>query len=142
MKSLERARRRSAERRRPVRKGQEGFGLIELLIAITILAIGLMAVAGIALAVASQTRLATYQTDQALAAQEVLERMQAKGYASATDTTENLSFGNRSYTVTVTVTQPSSRVKEVAAQVSGIGPLNSRTFTTRLYQPRQLPAAP
>lgn len=123
-------------------RGEAGFGLIEAMIALVMLAIGLIAVAGLALTVAAQTRLAAWQTDQALVGQLVLERVHREGYAAATSGTETVSMGGNAYSVTLTVTNPSPRVKQVDALVSGVGTLDPKTFTTRLYQPRPLPPAP
>lgn len=130
-------------RRRPS-AGEAGLGLVEVLIALTIFAVGMLAVAGISLSVGAQTNWAVWQTDQSLAAQQVLERVQRAGYAAATSGTETVTVGNRTYSVTRTVTQVSSRVKEVSVTVAttrawdkGVPP---RTFVTRLNEPRPLPS--
>lgn len=124
--------------------GEAGLGLIEVMIAITIFAIGMLAVAGISLSVGAQTNWAVWQTDQSLAAQQVLERVQREGYSLATSGTETVTVGNRTYSAARTVTQVSSRVKEISVTVSttrewdrGVPP---RTFVTRLYEPRALPS--
>lgn len=130
--------------RRPPGAGEAGLGLIEVLIALTIFAIGMLAVAGISLSVGAQTNWSVWQTDQSLAAQQVLERVQREGYGAASSGTETVTVGNRSYTASRTVTQVSPRVKEVSVTVSttrdwdkGVPP---RTFVTRLYEPRPLPS--
>lgn len=130
-------------RRRPS-ADEAGLGLVEVLIALTIFAVGMLAVAGISLSVGAQTNWAVWQTDQSLAAQQVLERVQREGYAAATSGTETVTVGNRTYSVSRTVTQVSSRVKEVSVTVTttrgwdrGVPP---RTFVTRLYEPRALPS--
>lgn len=126
------------------RSGQAGLGLIEVLIALTIFAVGMLAVAGIGLSVGAQTNWAVWQTDQSLAAQQVLERVQREGYDAASSGTETVTVGNRTYTASRTVTQVDTRVKEVSVTVSttrewdrGVPP---RTFVTRLYEPRPLPS--
>lgn len=130
--------------RKRVLGDERGIGLIEVMIALIILSIGLLSLAGIAMSVGAQTRLSTWQTDQALAAQEVLEAYQRAGYGTATDGTRTVEIGNRTYTVATTVTDVAPRVKEVEATVSHAsrGDISPRTFTTRLYMPRPLPSPP
>ena len=124
-------------------RDEAGLGLIEVLIALTIFAVGMLAVAGVSLSVGAQTNWAVWQTDQSLAAQQVLERVQHEGYAAANGGTETVTVGNRSYTVTRNVNQVAPRVREVSVTVTttqawdrGVPP---RTFVTRLYEPRPLP---
>ena len=50
-----------------------------------------------------------------------------------------MDVGEHRYRIKLTVTDISARVKQVDAAVSGVGPLDSKTFSTRLYEPRQLP---
>lgn len=126
------------------RRGEAGLGLIEVLIALTIFAIGMLAVAGLSLSVGAQTNWAVWQTDQSLAAQQVLERVQREGYAAAASGVDTVTVGNRTYEVTRRVTQIAPRVKEVSVTVAttrewdrGVPP---RTFVTRLYEPRPLPS--
>ena len=119
---------------------ESGFGLIEALIAATLLAIGLLAVAGLSLSVASQSRLADYQTGQSLAAQQVLEKVQQEGFADAASGKDTVKIGGFDYEVTRTVTAPATGVKEVLVQVGGRGILGPHEARTRLYSIRDLPA--
>ena len=122
-------------------KSEQGFGLVEALIAAVILAIGLLAIAGLSVSTAGQGNVARWQTDQAIVAQSVLEEAHRRGFDGLTaDWERSISVGGREYAVAATVTKLSARVKEVTASVSGVGPLRERTFTTRVYAPRQLPA--
>ena len=120
-----------------------GFGLPEALISSMILGFGLLAVAGMSMSTARQSRLAERRTDQVLAAQlelsKVQQRVRKVGFSSITDTQSSLAVGERDFVVSTTVSLVSSRVKEVRIQVSRVGSARSRTFTTRVYAPRQLP---
>ena len=120
-----------------------GFGLIEALISSMILGFGLLAVAGMSMWTAQQGRLAEWRTDQALAAQLELSKIQQDvrklGFSTITDTERSLAVGDQTFVVSTTVSLVSSRVKEVGIEVSGVGSVGSRTFTTRVYAPRQLP---
>lgn len=118
---------------------ERGFGLVEALIALTILVIGLVAVSGLSLATAAQARIANWRTQQATAAQIVLEDVQKDGWGSAVSGVDTVSLSGHDYTVTIGVTDISSRVKQVTVVVGGVGDMGSRTYTTRLYKPRPLP---
>lgn len=120
-----------------------GLGLIEVLVSMIILSVGMMAIAGISLQVGTQNKLSTSQTDQALAAQQVMESLQRVGYAATTNGSDTVSVGNRQYLVTRAVSTPNNRVKLVQLTVTSMnGQASTRVFTGRIYQNRQLPAAP
>ncbi|MDX1394843.1 MAG: prepilin-type N-terminal cleavage/methylation domain-containing protein [Gemmatimonadota bacterium] len=122
---------------------ESGLGLIEVLVSMIILSVGMMAIAGISLQVGTQTKLSTSQTDQSLAAQQVMETLLGGGYAAAASGSDTVSVGNRVYQVTRSVTSPTSRVKLVQLTVTPItGNGSARVYTSRMYENRQLPAAP
>jgi len=120
-------------------ESEAGFGLVEALIAAIVLAIGLMAVAGLSMTTAGHERLARWQSDQAMAAQLALARAYQQDFDSVSSGSTDIDVGEHTYRVTLAVTDISARVKQVDAAVSGVGPLDSKTFSTRLYAPRQLP---
>ncbi len=131
--------RRIVSRLRSESQNEDGFGLVETLIAFTILVIGLLAVSGLTLASATQARIADRWSDIATAGQVVIEMVQLRGYDSAVSGTDTVSVSGRDYPVTLTVSNVSSRVREVQAVVDGSGPASTRTFTARVYRPRGLP---
>ena len=118
---------------------EAGFGLVETLIALTILVIGLVAVSGLSLASADQARIATWRSQQAAAAQIVLEEVQNEGWAAAVSHMDTATVAGHDYLVKVDVSEVSSRVKQVTIGVAGVGDVGSRTFSTRVYKPRPLP---
>jgi Tfp pilus assembly protein PilV len=119
-----------------------GIGLIEVLAALIIMSIGMLAIAGISLQVGAQNQWSTWQTDQALAAQQVMERLQRVGYPGTTNGTDTVSVGNRSYVVNRVVSQPAPRVKRVQLTVLSSQGAAPRVFVSRIYQTRQLPPSP
>ncbi len=121
-------------------RGEEGFGLVEALIAVTILVIGLLAVTGLTLAAATQARVSDWRADMTAAAHVTLEEVNRAGYASAASRTDTITVGGRDVPVQVVVTDLTSRVRQVRVVVSATGALSPDTFTTRLYRPRPLPA--
>ena len=123
-------------------RDQSGLGLIEVVSALVIFSIGMLAIAGVSLQVGTQNKLSTFQTDQSLAAQQVMEEMQRMGYAAAASHTDTVSVGNRTYYVQSVVTTPATRVKLVQLTVTSRSGVAARTFTNRMYEARQLPAAP
>lgn len=123
-----------------VERDQAGFGLVEVLVAVVILAFGLLAVAGVSLMVAGQTRGAAYDTDQAMIAQQIMDVMAQDYDAVATGSSDTtVTISGRTYTVTSNVSSPSSRLKDVELVVSGTGRVSPDTFVTRLHKRRALP---
>ena len=120
-------------------RNQAGFGLVEILITMLILSVGLLALTTITAGVASQTRISAERTAQAMAAQQVLEDYARRGYAAAASRVDTVQVSGRSYVVTSTVTDPSSRVRQISAVVNGRGPSNARTYVARVYDPIPLP---
>lgn len=122
-----------------VRGPEAGFGLVEALIAAVLLSVGLLAVGGMALYVANQTRSAAIRTDQTMAGQQVLEAMVNKAYADigsgASDTT--VTVGSRDYDITRSVSA-GFNLKEVEVEVSGFGNVGPTIFRTRVHQPGSL----
>jgi hypothetical protein len=136
---MQKATRQLWNRARADLKNENGFGIVETLIAFTILVVGLLAVTGLTLASSTQARIADRWTDMATAGQLTIEAVQFRGYDSAISRTDTVSVGGHDYPVTLTVTNLSGRVREVQAVVDGTGPAAVRTFTARVYRPRSLP---
>ena len=116
--------------------GEVGFGLVEALVAAIILAVGLLAVAGLSSSTSGHERLARWQTHQALAGQAALTRAYEQPFDSLRSGITAIVVGGHAYGVSITVTELSPRVKEVSAEVAGVGTLGPRTFLTRVYAPR------
>jgi len=119
-----------------------GLGLIEVITAMVILSIGVLALAGLTFQVGTQNRLSTWQTDQSMAAQQVMESLTRGGYAAATSRTDTVTVGTRTYVVSALVSTPANRVKQVQLTVQATRGGRGRTYTGRIYENRQLPAAP
>lgn len=133
----------AANRLRRLLQEERGFGLVEAMIAMTILVIGLLAVSGLALATATQARIADLRADQMVAGQAAVEQARGLDFGSVVSTVDTVSAGGREFVVTTTVTDLSSRTKEVSVEVAPlVGSLTTRSFSTVLHDPRSLPAAP
>lgn len=118
-----------------------GFGLVEALVAILVFAVGLLAVAGMTLSVAGQSRASTYRTDQTITAQEILEHELDRGYAGLTvgtnDTT--VAIDARSYDVRIVVTDQGPRARRVELTVSGHENTAPTTLSGLVHKPRDVP---
>lgn len=125
---------------------ESGFGLVETLIALTILVIGLIAVSGLSVASADQARTANWRSQQAAAAQMVLEDVQREGWWSATSHADTVTVAGQELPVKIEVTDVTKRVKQVTLVVSGVGDADTAIFRTRLYKsiplPDPVPAGP
>jgi len=119
---------------------QRGFGLIEALIAVTLLVIGLLAVSGLTLATAAQARIADLRSDQMITGQTVIEDMRRAGFASAVSGVDTVTTGNRVFYVTRTVTVANTRTKLISVSIApSTGGLITRSFNTVIHDKRPLP---
>lgn len=111
--------------------GEAGFGLVETLFALVILAVALLAIGGIALHVGRQAWAATETTDKALAAQQVMELTVSRGYAGIPTGTKDttVTVDGRNYTVTRAVTEVVVGLKEVQVEPKNDA---SETLVTRV----------
>lgn len=128
------------DRLRRAFEDERGFGLVEALVAVTVLVIGLLAVSGVTLTTAAQARIADLRTDQSVAAQMAFERVRARGFENATSGVDTVVTGGREFFVTTVVTDINKRTRTVSATVAAAsGGLTERTYTTALHAPRSLP---
>jgi Tfp pilus assembly protein PilV len=119
---------------------EHGFGLIEALIAVTLLVIGLLAVSGLTLATAAQARIADLRSDQMITGQSAIETMRQNGFAAATSGVDTVSTGGREFYVTRTVTDVNTRTKLISVSIApASGGLTTRNFSTVLHSPRSIP---
>ena len=120
---------------------QTGLGLIEVVVAVLVFSIGVLAAAGVSLSIGSQARLARWDTDRAVAARSTLEGLGQAGYASAASGRALLVLGQRAYQVTRTVTLLAPRLKHVRVTVTPPAGRAPAIIETRLARPRPLPSA-
>lgn len=123
-------------------RDESGFGLVEVLIALTILVIGLVAVSGLSLASADQALIANWRTQQSTAAQIVLEDVQEGGWWSAVSGADTATVAGHDFPVTISVSTVSSRVKQITIVVAAAGVVDTAMYRTRLYKPLPLPDPP
>lgn len=104
-------------------KSQNGFTLLEVLVAIVILTIGLLGTAGLTTGVIRGNHYSKNITSATAAAQTQLESIKSSGYANATTTnfpSDAVSMGGMTFTRTTTVTNssPAANMKTVSVTVS------------------------
>ena len=124
-----------------------GFSLVEVLVAVVILGVGLLGVAGLSAGVGSLTRRSTAETEQTVVAQQVLEHMlaepfgtYARGPGAIADTT--LTIAGRDYTVSRRVSSVNARVDRVRVIVEGKLGFGPDTFASRSHDPLPPPSSP
>lgn len=124
-------------------RDEDGFGLVETMIAITILVIGLLAVSGLSLATAAQARIADLRSDQMAAGQATLESIRQMDFDAVDSRVDTIQAGGRTFYVTSTVSVLTSRAKQVSVSVApAAAGLTTRSFDTVIQNPRSLPAGP
>lgn len=132
-----------SKRFRKAVRDEKGFGLVETMIAITILVIGLLAVSGLSLATAAQARIADLRSDQMVAGQAAIESLRRTDFGSVASGVDTIASGGRTLVVATTVVELDQRAKQVTVEVTPVsGTITSRSFSTVLHNPRSLPAAP
>ena len=98
------------------RSGQNGFSLVEILIATMVMSVGLLAMASSTAYVSAQLKSTTYDTQRIQAKERVVEQLRATPYASVATRTTGLAVSRYSMTWTVTTT---NLYKRVALYTSG-----------------------
>lgn len=119
-----------------------GFGLIEVVLALLVASLGVLAAAGTVLGIGSQARLAQWDTDQALVAVLVIDNARRAGYASVPSGNGIETLGSRAYARATAVTRPIPGLEHISVTVRSALGRAAATFETRLAQPRPLPVAP
>lgn len=118
-----------------------GFTLVEMVIALTILLIGILGVAGLMGTSVTQTRRADNLTNSAIAAQQVLDRISMLPFDSVPEGTysDSVSFGPGEYIVVWTVEDVSgtlategNEIKKITV-LSGRGHAQSRAESYELF---------
>ena len=119
---------------------ESGFGLVEALIAVTLLVIGLLAVSGLTLATAAQARIADLRSDQMITGQKAIEDLRRAGFDSAVSGVDTVTTGGRVFYVTRTVTAANARTKLINVSIApATGGLTTRNFNTAIHDKRSLP---
>lgn len=132
--------RQSLNHLRSKTRDESGFGLIEALIAVTVLVIGLLAVSGLSLATAAQARIADVRSDQMITGQSVIEDIRQAGFEAAASGVDTVTTGARVFYVTRTVTVVNALTKVVNVEIAPVsGGLTTRNFSTVIHAPRSIP---
>lgn len=121
---------------------ESGFGLVEAMVAIIILAVGLVSVAGMSFGTMSLIRDSSALTDQTMAGHLALENVQRAGFAAAVTGVDTITINYQDHIVALTVTTVTATMKEVTAVVPGSGSASLRTFVTRIGDARPTPDEP
>ncbi len=123
---------------------QRGFGLPEVIVALTLLAIGLLGLAGLVRAVGLQSEQARLMGERAMVAQEALEQAVADRPGPPFSRTDTARVGSRVYEVVRTVTAGGAGTKAITVQVRAVPPTGEPMdpFVTRLRRRMPLPVLP
>ncbi len=130
--------------------GSEGCGLIEVIVALTVLSVGLLATAGLVRAVSRLADQGRAEGDAALLAQQGIEAALSERAQVPSSREDTLQFGDREYAVGITLdaVKPTlQRIRATVVQVGppgfGSGPPRVRSYGTRRRSslPRLVPPA-
>ena len=111
-------------------RSKEGFTIVEVLIAIVILAVGMLALATTSIFATTQVKVADLKTERSLAVQEVVEQLRAGPWSSVV--ANPLSNGTMagSYNVWWSVRTISPHLREVEIKTRGPGYISGQGWTT------------
>jgi prepilin-type N-terminal cleavage/methylation domain-containing protein len=96
---------------------QNGFSLVEIMIASLILTVGMMAMAGSTGYVSNQLRSVRFDTKRTVAKQQMVEQLRGTTYSSVATRSTGLTSGQ--FTFTWVVSTPTNNTKRVALITSG-----------------------
>ena len=110
-------------------RSKDGFTIVEVLIAIVILAVGMLALATTSIFATTQVKIADMKTERSLAVQEVVEQLRAGPFTSVV----NRAFSNGttagSYRVWWTVTPINGNLRRVDVFTRGPGYISGQGWT-------------
>ena len=121
-------------------RSKEGFTIVEVLIAIVILAVGMLALATTSIFATTQVKVADLKTERSLAVQEVVEQLRAGPWSSVV--ANPLSNGTMagSYNVWWSVRTISPHLREVEIKTRGPGYISGQGWTTSAPATVSVPA--
>lgn len=116
----------------------EGCGLIEVIVALTVLSVGLLATAGLVRAVSREADHARAESDAALLAQQELEATLSVHAAASASHEDTLRFAGRDYAVEIALEPAGPELERITIDVVRVGPPGfgnggprARTYSTR-----------
>ena len=126
------------------RLAREGFSLVEVLVALVVLSLGILAVTGMAASSVTQVRIGFNLTNSTMAAQQVMDRYLVQPFDSIQlgTQTDTVNLGNQDYYVISTVTDVSATLavedqdvlyKVVLYVGGGLDQRNAERFETFVY---------
>lgn len=130
--------------------GSRGCGLIELIVALTVLSIGLLATAGLVRAVSRQADQARAEGDAALIALQRIEEALSEPAATGLSREDTLRFGGRSYAAGIILEAAGPALQRIRVDVWQVGSpgfgagqptVRSYATTYRRPLPRLVPPA-
>ncbi len=125
---------------------REGFSLVEVLVALVILSIGILAVTSMAGTAVSQVRMGFNVTNSTLAAQQILDAYMMQPFDSIPlgSHADTVSLAGLGYTVVSTITDVSDQWSPVSSNIiyhivvyagGGLNQRSGERFETYIYNP-------
>lgn len=117
--------------------GRDGFTLVELLVAVVVLTVGLLAFAGTTVVLIRQVTLAGLATERATAVQTVVEQLRALPYDSVGSGSDSLGAFRVTWTSTTLGATKEVQVVTLGPGARGqaLSPAVADTFSTRILEP-------
>ena len=118
-------------------RNRSGFTLVEVMVAIVVLAIGVLALTQLSLSVVVMLNRAGTKTELAAMAENRLEEIGAQGYAGISDGVrqDTVQIRGRNYSRRVTITTPGRRMRQIQVELAPLGGSGQR-YSTMTYVAR------
>lgn len=119
-----------SERQQNMRRdGRDGFTLVEVVIALVILAVGLLALASTSIFSTTQIRVADLKTEESLAVQQVAERLQALPFDSVKTVAKGSGQTVGAYQLWWSVSNTGTNLRDVRIYTQGLGYKNGKGWS-------------
>ena len=110
-------------------RSNEGFTIVEVIIAIIILAVGMLALATTSIFATTQVKVADLKTEQSLAVQEAVEQLRAGPWTSVSNRASSAAIQAGSYRVWWRVTAINPNLRRVDVFTRGPGYISGQGWT-------------
>jgi prepilin-type N-terminal cleavage/methylation domain-containing protein len=98
-------------------KNANGFSLVEIVIAIIVLSVGMLAMAASTGYMSAEIRNSTFNTQRTMAREQIIEQLRATPFDNVVNSASATTVGR--YSMTWTVTFPTNNLKQVLVIASG-----------------------
>ena len=102
-----------------MKQNANGFTLVEIMVAVVVLAVGMLAMAASTGYISAEVRNSTWSAQRTMAREQVIEALRARPFDNITTNATAVAIGRYNLTWTVSSIGPSTNLKQVVVIASG-----------------------